>query len=73
MWLSRKKKKKKKKAHEQYTLTNLAFKTPKTTLFSGFKMFLKQMNEINSLIFSNFVFGNTHKYHEKYSINALKF
>jgi hypothetical protein len=36
-------------------------------------MFLKKMNETNSLIFVNFVLENTHKYHANYSINILKF
>ena len=49
----------------------MGFKTPNITLVlvsmivSGVRMFLKQMNETNNLIFFNFV------YHENYLINIL--
>ena len=58
---------------------HMGFKTPVTTLVlvsmivSGVRMFLKQMNETNTLIFFNFVLENTLKNHENYSIYVLKF
>ena len=58
---------------------DMAFKTSLTTLglvsmiVSKVRMFLKQMNETNTLIFFNFVLENTLKYHENYSIYVLKF
>ena len=42
-------------------------------IVSEVRMFLKQINETNALIFINFAEENTHKYHENYSINILKF
>ena len=42
-------------------------------IFSEVRMYWKQMNETNTHIFFNFVLENTHKYHENYSINTLKF
>ena len=58
---------------------DMAFKTSYTILVlvsmivSKVRMFLKQMNETNTLIFFNFVLENTLKYHENYSIYVLKF
>ena len=49
---------------------DMGFKTPYTTLvlvsmiISEVRMFLKQMNETNTLVFFTFVFENAHKYHE---------
>ena len=58
---------------------NMGFKTPETSLVmvsmivSEVRMFLKQTNYTNTLVFFNFVLENTHKYHKNYSINTLKF
>ena len=49
---------------------DIGFKTPETTLvlFSMIvyevRVFLKQINETNTLVFFTFVFENAHKYHE---------
>ena len=49
---------------------DMGFKTTYNTLVlvsmivSEVRMFLKQMNETNTHMFINFVFENTHKYHE---------
>ena len=57
----------------------MAFKKSYTILVlvsmivSKVRMFLKQMNETNTLIFINFVLENTLKYNENYSIYVLKF
>ena len=51
----------------------MGFETPETTLvlvsmiFSEVRMFLKQMNDTNTLIFYNWLLENTHKYHTKYN------
>ena len=58
---------------------DMGFKIQLTTLVlvsrivSEVRMFLKQSNETNTLIFFNFVLENTHEYHENYYINILKF
>ena len=58
---------------------DMGLKTPYITLVlvymtaSEVRIFLKQMNETNALIFVNFVLENTYKYHENYFINKLKF
>jgi hypothetical protein len=58
---------------------NMGFKTPYITLVlvymivSEVRMFLKQMNETNALIFVNFVLENTDKCHENYAVYILKF
>ena len=57
---------------------DMGFKTPESTLvmfsmiLSEVSMVLKQMNATNTLILFSFVFENTHKYYENYSIDTLK-